>query len=147
LRRPILRFAHSNYASSNHPLLIMSGCRFGSPDLVTSLSGIAAVPTFAFDAANSNYFGLAGSFTSCWYSYTQTMIITDSLSQWSYLLLSYTFHCRSWKNLHICCNSNHCHHQWHYSKDNDMCKACTSFDYPYSQWFHYLFWNRMPQRD
>ncbi|XPS69496.1 Chitin deacetylase [Ascochyta lentis] len=39
-------------------------CRFESPDLVTSLSGTAASPTFAFDAANSNYLGVAGSFTS-----------------------------------------------------------------------------------
>ncbi|KAF3037815.1 hypothetical protein E8E12_006794 [Didymella heteroderae] len=39
-------------------------CRFGSPDLVTSLSGLAASPTFAFDAANSNYLGIAGTFTS-----------------------------------------------------------------------------------
>ncbi|KAF2178300.1 hypothetical protein K469DRAFT_803595, partial [Zopfia rhizophila CBS 207.26] len=42
----------------------MAGCRFGSPDLVTSISGTAATPTFAFDAANTNYFGLEGSFTS-----------------------------------------------------------------------------------
>ncbi|KAF1923130.1 carbohydrate-binding module family 18 protein [Didymella exigua CBS 183.55] len=39
-------------------------CRFGSPDLVTSLSGVAALPTFAFDVANSNYLGIVGSFTS-----------------------------------------------------------------------------------
>jgi hypothetical protein len=39
-------------------------CQFGSPDLVTSLSGTVAAPTFAFDAANSNYLGLVGSFTS-----------------------------------------------------------------------------------
>ncbi|KAH6633447.1 hypothetical protein C7974DRAFT_452745 [Boeremia exigua] len=39
-------------------------CRFGSPDLVTSLSSTAASPTFAFDATNINYFGVAGSFTS-----------------------------------------------------------------------------------
>ncbi|KAJ8110503.1 hypothetical protein OPT61_g6675 [Boeremia exigua] len=37
-------------------------CRFGSPDLVTSLSGVAASPTFAFDTSNNNYFGVAGSF-------------------------------------------------------------------------------------
>lgn len=39
-------------------------CRFGSPDLVTSLPGTIAAPTFAFDATNSNYLGIAGSFTS-----------------------------------------------------------------------------------
>ncbi|KAF2471824.1 uncharacterized protein BDR25DRAFT_342443 [Lindgomyces ingoldianus] len=42
----------------------MAACRFGSPDLVTSITGTAATPTFAFDATNSNYFGLVGSFTS-----------------------------------------------------------------------------------
>ncbi|KAF2866975.1 hypothetical protein BDV95DRAFT_611261 [Massariosphaeria phaeospora] len=41
----------------------MTDCGFGSPDLVTSLSGTAATPTFAFDAANSHHLELAGSFT------------------------------------------------------------------------------------
>ncbi|KAJ4991971.1 Chitin deacetylase-like protein 9 [Stagonosporopsis vannaccii] len=39
-------------------------CRFGSPDLVTSLSGTVASPTFAFDTTNVNYFGIEGRFTS-----------------------------------------------------------------------------------
>ena len=39
-------------------------CQFGSPDLVTSVSGAIAAPTFAFNAANSNYLGLVESFTS-----------------------------------------------------------------------------------
>ncbi|KAF2130461.1 carbohydrate-binding module family 18 protein [Dothidotthia symphoricarpi CBS 119687] len=42
----------------------MAGCRFNSPELVTSLPGVAASPTFAFDATNTAYLGLAGSFTS-----------------------------------------------------------------------------------
>ncbi|KAF3006434.1 hypothetical protein E8E13_001912 [Curvularia kusanoi] len=39
-------------------------CRFGSPALATSLTGTVAAPTFAFDPANTNYLGIAGSFTS-----------------------------------------------------------------------------------
>ena len=46
-------------------------CRFGSPDLVTSLSNTAASPTFAFNAANTNYLGIVGEFTS---SKDQTMM-------------------------------------------------------------------------
>ena len=42
----------------------MAACRFGSPDLVTLLSGTTAAPTFAFDAANVNYFGVSGTFAS-----------------------------------------------------------------------------------
>ncbi|KAF2690172.1 carbohydrate-binding module family 18 protein [Lentithecium fluviatile CBS 122367] len=42
----------------------MAACQFDSPSLVTSVSGTAAAPTFAFDVANTNYFGLGGTFTS-----------------------------------------------------------------------------------
>ncbi|KAF2877526.1 hypothetical protein BDV95DRAFT_150887 [Massariosphaeria phaeospora] len=41
----------------------MTTCRFDSPALVTSIPGASASPTFAFDASNSNYFALQGSFT------------------------------------------------------------------------------------
>jgi hypothetical protein len=38
-------------------------CRFGSPDLVRAISGVAT-PTFAFDATNVHYFGLQGQLTT-----------------------------------------------------------------------------------
>ncbi|KAF2116331.1 hypothetical protein BDV96DRAFT_48310 [Lophiotrema nucula] len=42
----------------------MGSCVFDSPELTTLPTGALIAPTFAFDAANTNYLGLPGSFVS-----------------------------------------------------------------------------------
>lgn len=69
-------------------------CRFGSPDLVTSLSGIAATPTFAFEFTNTNFLGLQGQFTTAGMSFSSIDVVLKLIMRrwcpWTSLLVSHS---------------------------------------------------------
>jgi hypothetical protein len=120
--------------------LSMAACQFGSPDLITSLSGVAAAPTFAFSAANANYLGIAGSFTGSktsieWMSFQKLTVSRQRCG----LLVS---HSVRWPASYIHLR-NHAHHCQHWRNYN-MLYPCASLDWPSRRCLYHILWLRVP---